>query len=393
MDSLLKVKNLSKSFGGLLALKEITLKVEPEQIVGIIGPNGAGKTTFFNCLSCLYHPTGGQIEFKNIPLASRISNITKKRIRIFALIFLLMGLIRLPLFWSFFLPQTFFKVELFLLGLFILSIRFLLVRGLLRHEIWAWGLMFIFLLSDLCFALWFITHKNPSDVLVLTHMPLYYFTVPWGVAAGLFSLYFMGMLCTGKVRRIYGFQTSPDAVCRMGIARTFQNIRLFFNLSVLDNVKIGRHGRLHSGLGKTLFRTRFQQEEEASAEKKGLHFLRFVGLDHRAFDLADTLAYGEQRRLEIARALASGPKLLLLDEPAAGMNAKESEELIRLVQKIRENGIAVLIIEHDMKVMMNLADFIYVFDYGRLIAEGTPDAVREDRKVIDAYLGGGQGVC
>jgi branched-chain amino acid transport system ATP-binding protein len=201
------------------------------------------------------------------------------------------------------------------------------------------------------------------------------------------------MLCTGKVRRIYGFQTSPDAVCRMGIARTFPNIRLFFNLSVLDNVKIGRHGRMHSGLGKTLFRTRFQQEEESSAEKKGLHFLRFVGLDQRAFDLADTLAYGEQRRLEIARALASGPKLLLLDEPAAGMNAKESEELIRLVQKIRENGIAVLIIEHDMKVMMNLADFIYVFDYGRLIAEGTPDAVRENRKVIDAYLGGGQGEC
>ena len=393
MDALLKVNTLSKSFGGLLALKEITLKVEPEQIVGIIGPNGAGKTTFFNCLSCLYHPTGGQIEFKNIPLAARISNIAKKRIRIFALIFLTLGLIRLPLFWSFFLPQTFFKVELFLLGLFVLSIRFMLVRGLLRHEIWAWGLMFIFLLSDLCFAIWFLTHINLSDVLILAHMPLYYLTVPWGVVAGLFSLYFTGVLCTGEVRRIYGFRTSPDAVCRMGIARTFQNIRLFFNLSVLDNVKIGHHGRMHSGLGKTLFRTRFQKEEEASTEKKGLQFLRFVGLEHRAFDLADTLAYGEQRRLEIARALSSGPKLLLLDEPAAGMNARESENLIRLVRKIRENGIAVLIIEHDMKVMMNLADYIYVFDYGRLIAEGTPDAVRENSKVIDAYLGGNSGVC
>ncbi|MBT3260208.1 MAG: ABC transporter ATP-binding protein, partial [Deltaproteobacteria bacterium] len=184
--------------------------------------------------------------------------------------------------------------------------------------------MFIFLLSDFCFSLWFLTHQNPSGVLILTRMPLGYFTIPWGVMAGLFSLYFAGVLCTGKVRRIYGFRTSPDAVCRMGMARTFQNIRLFFNLSVLDNVKIGRHGRLHSGLGKTLFRTRFQKEEEALAEKKGLHFLRFVGLDHRAFDLADTLAYGEQRRLEIARALASEPELLLLDEPAAGMNARES---------------------------------------------------------------------
>jgi branched-chain amino acid transport system ATP-binding protein len=393
MGTLLKVKKLSKSFGGLLALKEITLKVAPDQIVGIIGPNGAGKTTFFNCLSCLYHPTGGEIEFDSIPLATPISTSAKKRIRSFALIFLTLGFIRLPLFWSFFLPQTFFKVELFLLGLFILSIRFLLVRGLIRHEIWAWGLMFIFLLSDFCFAIIFLTHRNPSDYIILTHVPLRYIAMPWGVAAGLFSLYFFGMLCTGKVRRLYGFRTSPDAVCRMGLARTFQNIRLFFNLSVLDNVKIGRHGRMHSGFGKTLFRTRFQKKEEASAEKEGLHFLRFVGLEDKAFDLADTLAYGEQRRLEIARALASEPKLLLLDEPAAGMNARESEKLIELVRKIKESGITVLIIEHDMKVMMNLADYIYVFDYGILIAEGTPDEVRENQKVIDAYLGGDRGIC
>lgn len=393
MGTLLKVKNLSKSFGGLLALKGITLKVAPEEIVGIIGPNGAGKTSLFNCLSCLYHPTGGEIEFDGIPLAAPISTPAKKRIRIFAWIFLILGFIQLPLFWSFFLPRTFFKVELFLLGLLILSIRFLLVRGLMRLEIWAWGLMFIFLLSDVCFAFMFLTQQNPSDYVVLTHVPFRYIAMPWGVAAGLFSLYFIGVLCTGKVRGLYGFKTSPDAVCRMGLARTFQNIRLFFNLSVLDNVKIGRHGRIHSGLGKTLLKTRFQQKEEASAEKEGLHFLRFVGLEDKAFDLADTLAYGEQRRLEIARALASEPKLLLLDEPAAGMNARESEKLIQLVRKIRKSGITVLIIEHDMKVMMNLADYIYVFDYGRLIAEGTPDAVRENQTVIDAYLGGGRGVC
>lgn len=393
MGTLLKVKNLSKSFGGLLALKEITLKVAPEQIVGIIGPNGAGKTSLFNCLSCLYHPTGGEIEFDGIPLSTPIWPPAKKRVRSFAIIFLILGVMRLPLFWSFFLPRTFFKVELFLLGLLILSIRFLLVRGLMRLEIWAWGLMFIFLLSDVCFAFMFLTQQNPSDYVVLTHVPFRYIAMPWGVAAGLFSLYFIGVLCTGKVRRLYGFKTSPDAVCRMGLARTFQNIRLFFNLSVLDNVKIGRHGRIHSGLGKTLLKTRFQQKEEAAAEKEGLHFLRFVGLEDKAFDLADTLAYGEQRRLEIARALASEPKLLLLDEPAAGMNARESEKLIQLVRKIRKSGITVLIIEHDMKVMMNLADYIYVFDYGRLIAEGTPDAVRENQTVIDAYLGGGRGVC
>ena len=393
MGALLKVKNLSKSFGGLLALNEITLKVAPEQIVGIIGPNGAGKTSLFNCLSCLYHPTGGEIEFDGIPLATPTSTPARKRVRIFALIFLILGLIRLPLFWSFFLPQTFFKVELFLLGLFILSIRFLLVRGLLRHEIWAWGLMFVFLLSDFCFAILFFTHQEPSDYIVSTHLPFGYVAMPWGVTACLFSLYFAGLLCTGKVRRLYGFRTGPDTVCRMGLTRTFQNIRLFFNLSVLDNVKIGRHGRMHSGLGKTLFRTRFHRKEEAAAEKAGLHFLRFVGLEDKAFDLADTLAYGEQRRLEIARALSPEPKLLLLDEPAAGMNARESEELIQLVRKIRERGIAVLIIEHDMRVMMNLADYIYVFDYGRLIAEGSPDAVRKNQKVIDAYLGGSRDRC
>ena len=393
MGTLLKVKNLSKSFGGLLALEGITLKVVPEQIVGVIGPNGAGKTTFFNCLSCLSHPTGGEIEFDSIPLSTPIWPPAKKRVRSFTIIFLILGVMRLPLFWSFFLPQTFFKVELFLLGLFILSIRFLLVRGLMRLEIWAWGLMFIFLLSDVCFALIFLTQQNPSGYIVLTHVPFRYIAMPWGVAAGLFSLYFIGVLCTGKVRRLYGFRTSPDAVCRMGLARTFQNIRLFFNLSVLDNVKIGWHSRIHSGLGKTLLKTRFQRNEEAAAEKEGLHFLRFVGLEDKAFDLADTLAYGEQRRLEIARALASEPKLLLLDEPAAGMNARESEKLIQLVRKIQKSGITVLIIEHDMKVMMNLADYIYVFDYGRLIAEGTPDDVRENQTVIDAYLGGSRGVC
>ncbi len=391
MSHFLKVKNLSKSFGGLLALENISLSVAPEQIVGIIGPNGAGKTTFFNCLSCLYHPTGGEIEFEDSLLANPAKKGIKRRVRLLGLIFLILGIIRLPLFWSFFLPETFFKVEIFLLGLFILSIRFFLFRGLMRHEIWAWGLMFVFLLSDLAFSVLFFTHLN--NHILLTRVPLYYVSVPWSAAAGLFSLYFMGVLFTQNVRRLYGFRKGPDAVSRMGMARTFQNIRLFFNLSVLDNVKIGRHGRMHSGIMKTLLKSRFQRTEEKAAEQEGLRFLQFVDLEHKAFDLADTLAYGEQRRLEIARALASEPKMLLLDEPAAGMNARESEKLIQLVRKIRADGIAVLIIEHDMKVMMNLADYIYVFDYGRLIAEGTPDDVRKNQKVIDAYLGKGQGVC
>ena len=211
MDPLLKVKNLSKSFGGLSALSDISLKVAPKQIVGIIGPNGAGKTTFFNCLSCLYHPSGGEIEFGSIPLATPVSKAVKDRVRILAWIFFILGVIRLPLFWSFFLPETFFKVELFLLGIFVLAIRFLLLRGLMRQEIWAWGLMFVFLLSDLCFALLFLMRGTPSDTLVLTRVPLPYGAVPWGSGQA-FSASTSWVCCA--LKKCAGFTDSEPARMR-----------------------------------------------------------------------------------------------------------------------------------------------------------------------------------
>ncbi|MCD6307144.1 MAG: ATP-binding cassette domain-containing protein [Deltaproteobacteria bacterium] len=389
MKPILTVTRVSKSFGGLSALKEISLAAHPGQIVGIIGPNGAGKTTLFNCLAGLYSPTRGQIRFGDRPVAPEFSGAKAKHIRRCAVLFMALGLVWLPLFWSFFLPDAFFKVELVLLGIFILAMRFYLVRGLMRFQIWAWGFMVLFLLSDLFFAVWWLIRLSPSVHMVGTHFALRCLAWPWAIGAGVFSIYLMIQLLTPQVRQMYGFRQSPDAICRMGMARTFQNIRLFFNLSVLDNVKIGCHARMKVGVWGALFKTRAQQEEEAGTEKEAMECLRFVGLEKRAFNLAGALAYGEQRRLEIARAMASRPKVLLLDEPAAGMNPRESSQLIELILKIREKGITVLIIEHDMRVMMSLADYIYVLDYGSLIAEGIPDEIRNNRQVIEAYLGGG----
>lgn len=180
----------------------------------------------------------------------------------------------------------------------------------------------------------------------------------------------------------------PDQVNKAGVSRTFQNIRLFQNMTVVENVMVGMHSRLTISILATLFRTKGFRDQEQRVLRRSMDMLRFVGIADQANEVSRNLPYGDQRRIEIARALASSPRLILLDEPTAGMNPQESAEAMQLFRRIRDElGVTVVLIEHDMKVVMGISEHIAVLDYGQKIAEGTPNEVRSNPRVVEAYLG------